>query len=177
MHLKSNALYVVCLGKGAGLLPVGDQNLVPLPVQNLEEVLGPRAGYPVRILGIRRVTGTAGEGDHGVHAQLLRQQNALAEIGVECFGDSLVGMNRVAVAGQSADLKTVFLKKTLELGQLGLVVQQNVGIAVCLAGITAAADLHRFNAHGLELRQYVLQRTAAVQIGKYTKFHNTISSG
>ena len=43
-----NVRHMVCLGERARLFPVGNQFLVPLPVENFEEVLGPRTGDPVR---------------------------------------------------------------------------------------------------------------------------------
>ena len=49
--------------------------------------------------------------------------------------------------------------------------KQNIGVAVRLAGITAAADFHALNAKFLEFCKRLVKRDAGIQIGKYTKFH------
>ena len=70
VHLKCNA-NTVSFAELTGLFPIGDQLLVPLPIKDSKEVLGPGAGDPVGILGALAVTWTAGEGDHGVNAKLF----------------------------------------------------------------------------------------------------------
>ena len=165
VHLKGDVGDVVGQSEGTCLLPVGNDLLVPLPVQNGQEVLGPGAGDPVGVLGTLVVAGAAREGDDGVHTHLLGQQNGVAEVGVEGLGNGLVGMEGIAVAGQSADLYVVLLQSGDELVVLGGIGQELRGVAVSLAGVTARAQLYGVNAQTGEDLQSLLQSLGAVQVG------------
>ena len=165
VHLKGDVGDVVSQGKGTGLLPVGNDLLVPLPVQDGEEVLGPGASDPVGVLGTLVVAGAAREGDDGVNTHLLGQQDGVAEVLIELGGDLLVGVEGVTVSGQSANRDVVLLQGGDELVVLGGVGQELLGVAVSLTGITAGAQLHRVNAQAGEDLQGLLQGLGAVQVG------------
>ena len=47
VHLKGDLGDAMLLGKGGGLLPIGNQNLVPLVVEDLSKIVRPGAGDPV----------------------------------------------------------------------------------------------------------------------------------
>ena len=164
VHLKGDVGDVVGQGEGAGLLPVGNDLLVPLPVQDGQEVLGPGAGDPVGVLGTLVVAGAAREGDDGIHAHLLGQQDRVAEVLVELLGDGLVGVEGVTVGGQSADLHIVLLQGGHELVILGGVGQQLLGVAVSLAGVTARAQLNGVDAQTRQDLEGLVQGLGAVQV-------------
>ena len=165
VHLKGDVGDVVGQGEGARLLPVGNDLLVPLPIQDGQEVLGPGAGDPVGVLGTLVVAGAAREGDDGVHAHLLGQQDGIAEVGVEGLGNGLVGVEGVTVAGQGADLHVVLLQGGDELIVLGGVGQQLCGVAVSLAGVTARAQLHGVDTQTRQDGEGLVQGFGAVQVG------------
>ena len=93
------------LGKGHEVLPVGDEHLVPLPLQYLRELRRPGAHNPVGVLTLRTVTGTAGESVDLVDAQLFCHEHCVVEIVVKGFCNLLVGMDGVAMAGKGADFQ------------------------------------------------------------------------
>ena len=141
VHLKGDLGHAMLLGKCGGLFPIGDQNLVPLIVEDLAEIIGPGAGHPVGRLVGGRSTGTAREGHDGVNTQLLSQQHRVVEIVVIALGDRGIGMHRVAMAGKAGKRHVVTRKRVLELRELRVVRKQNLGVCMILAGIAAAADL------------------------------------
>ena len=49
VHLKCDMLNSVLYGKLTRFLPIRDQLFVPLSIEDLKEILGPRTRYPVRI--------------------------------------------------------------------------------------------------------------------------------
>ena len=165
VHLKGDVGDVVGQGEGTRLLPVGNDLLIPLPVQDGEKILGPGAGDPVGVLGALVVAGAAREGDDGIHAHLLGQQDRVAEVGVEGRGDGRVGMEGVAVAGQRAHLHVVLLQGGDEFIVLGGVGQQLGGVAVSLAGVTARAQLYGVDAQTGQNLQGLVKGLGAVQVG------------
>lgn len=46
VQLKSDLMYMMLLRELYGFLPVGDEDFVPLIIENSEEVFRPRASYP-----------------------------------------------------------------------------------------------------------------------------------
>ena len=54
-----------------------------------------------------RLAGTAGEGDHRLDADLGGKPHGLAEVAVRVRGDRLVGVKRIAMAGEGGDLEAV----------------------------------------------------------------------
>ncbi len=72
---------------------------------------------------------------------LFGEKNGIANGLVVHLGKILLRMNGVAVAGKCTDLQAVLLNGVHKLFKLGLVVEQNLGVCVSIAGISAAADL------------------------------------
>ena len=157
--------------EGAGFLPVGDQLLIPLPIQNGKEILRPRAGHPVGVLGFLAVAGTAGEGDDRIDTHLFRQQNRIAEISVVACRQFPVGVQGVAVRRQGADLHVILFEECHEGVILCRVSQQLFGVAVRLAGVAARAELHRVDVHRRQDLQRFLQGFGTVQVCQNTQFH------
>ena len=84
MHLDGDADAVVG-GELAVLGPVGRDDFVPLPVEDVEIVGRPGAGDPVGRGGFGRVAGAAGEIDDDGDAEFFRQQDGLAaDVAVLC---------------------------------------------------------------------------------------------
>ena len=52
-------MYMMLLRELYGFLPVGDEDFVPLIIENSEEGFRPRASYPVRIFSAGMISGTA----------------------------------------------------------------------------------------------------------------------
>ena len=146
MQLKGNLRHPMGLGELHLLLPVGNQHLVPLVLQNLAEVIRPGAGDPVGRPVLFASAGASREGVHHGHMQLLRQQYGIVEILLEALRDGGVGMYHVAVAAQGADFQMVLVQRLHELLPLPLVGQKLRRVAVGLAGEAAAADLHHLHA-------------------------------
>ena len=170
MHLKGDA-HAVRLGKIARLTPVGQDHVVPLIVKDREEVLGPGAGHPVRVLGAGMVTGAAREGHQRINTKLLGKQDRVAVVGIKLLCDLGVRVHGVAVCGERGDRHTVVGHRLFEFGKRRLVGQQCLGVAVRLAGIAARTDLQRLNAKRGKLIKRLLKGQARIQIFKYTKLH------
>src|SRR5262249_23068047 len=103
MHFDRNLLNPVTLCERSGLSPIRDNNLAPLPLQNLRIVWRSCRCYPFWIYRCRRITGATGENvDHG-NFKLLGQTNRAFEGNVVFTRDFGTWMNRVAVARQRAN--------------------------------------------------------------------------
>ena len=59
VQFESDLMYVMLLRELYGFLPVGDEDFIPLIIENSKEVFRPRASYPVRILSAGMISGTA----------------------------------------------------------------------------------------------------------------------
>ncbi len=92
------------------------------------------------------VARAARETDNGVYPQPLGEQHGIFEILVKGFGYRGVGVYRVSVAGQRADLNIVFFEGIYELFEGRLVGQQFGRVAVLLSGVSAGADFNRADA-------------------------------
>ena len=168
VHLQRDFVHAVGLGEGDKVLPIGDENFLPLPIHHLAKLVGPGADHPVGVLGLGAVAGAAGEAVNLMDAQLLRHEDGVVHIVVKLLGNLLVGMDGVAVAAQSADFQAGLLDGLYKLVELGLVVEQHAGVAVVLAGIAAAADFHHLGAQGLKIGKSLLQGGLADDIGENT---------
>ena len=91
---------VASVGCGA---PVGRDDLIPLPGEDLEIVRRPRTGDPVGCGGLGRVAGAAGEIDDDGDAEFFRQQDGLATDIAVVRGANRIRVERVAVATERAD--------------------------------------------------------------------------
>ena len=166
VQLQRDLVDAVRLGERDEVLPVVDEHL-PLVLEDLAEVIRPRAGDPVRILRGLAVAGAAGEAVDLVQAVFFRHEDRVAHVLVVRRGELLVRVNRVAVAGERADLHVILLDDIAEFLELCLVVQQDLRVAVVLAREAAAADFDHLDAHGLEVLQGLFKRHVADDVGKY----------
>ena len=103
-----------------------------------------------------------------MQAVFFRHEHRVAHVLIERRGHFLVRVNRVAVAGERADLHVILLDKAAEFLELRFVVQKHLRVAVVLAREAAAADLHHLDAHRLKVFEGFLKRHVADDIGKYT---------
>ena len=157
MHLNGNFIHMVLSCEGAKLLPVGNQHLFPLIAICRHRVKGPYSRCPVGVFCIFFAAGAAGKAADGIHAHSLRHQHAIAHnpiVALCNFGD---GMYRVAVAGKCTDLQSGRLNGFPESFHFLIVMQQDFGIAMMGARRTAAANLHHFHSHSLEICQRFIQ--------------------
>ncbi len=76
MHLDGD-FHAVIGGKFCVLGPVRNDFLLPLPIQQFQEIGRPGAGHPVGKLGIVAVARTSGEVDDHRNAEFLGQQDGL----------------------------------------------------------------------------------------------------
>src|SRR5215211_5517432 len=141
------------LGKRSGLPPVRRNLLVPLPLQSFEEVRRPGTGDPVwspRALG---VAGAAGEGYDPADPQLGGQLHGIAERFVVYGGQVLIGMKRVAVAREGADLQSPVLYGLAESVQGPGIPQELLRLAVGVSRVASGPDLDRPAADLLDVVQ------------------------
>jgi hypothetical protein len=158
MELQGNPGDAVVIGELHRLLPVGDQNLVPLVVQNLAIIRGPGAGDPVGILGAGAVPGAAGEGDDGIQSQQLRRQNRLLKDLVVMLRNLLLGVHRVSMAGQGGDLQAVLCQKLFQSLGFGGILDQLLPLKVIAVGVASCAQLHHFHSQAAEIAERLLGR-------------------
>ena len=125
--------------------PEGDEHIVPLVVENLRIFVRPGTGDPVGIFRSGAVARAAGKGKHLIDFQFLGQQQCVVKIGLVPCGGFLIRIDHIAVAAERADRHSEFFYRLLKLFELGFVFQQLTRVAMSLSGITAAADLQRFN--------------------------------
>ena len=130
MKLKSDLVDTVSLCKCDKVFPVRNKNLVPLPFKHLAEILGPRANHPVGMLRFGTVAGTAREGIDLMNSELFGKENRITDRLVVSGGNFLVGMNRIAVTAQCADLHIIFINQCNKFVELCLVVKESFGITV-----------------------------------------------
>ena len=135
----------------ACLLPIRDEDFVPLVIEDLQVVVRPGAGYPVRVLSALMVAGAAREGNNGINAHLLCEQDGVAEVLVVSLGNLLVGVNVISVSAESGDVHAVLVEQCEEFLILLLIVQQDLGVAVRLSGISARAELERVDSEIVKL--------------------------
>ena len=96
MHLERDLLNAVAPRELGGLGPVRDHDLVPLPVEDLQEVVGPRARHPVRVPGALVVAGASRERHH--HRDLERPTRVKYSVAwCEMDPDRIVAAARDAV--------------------------------------------------------------------------------
>ena len=116
MHLDGD-LHAVVGGEFPVLAPVGSDDFVPLPVEDLEVVGRPRAGDPVGRGRVRGVAGASGEIDDDGDAELFGEQDRFATDFAVFLGARRVGMQRVAVAAERADADAVVFQDLLKFGE------------------------------------------------------------
>ena len=97
---------------------------------------------------------------------LFGQKNGVADGLVIHLGKLLLGMNGGAVAGQSADLKTVVLDGSHKLLECLFIVEKLFGVSVSVTGVTATADLDHIATDGLEILTSLCKRHIAHKCGE-----------
>ena len=157
VHFECNVIYTVRLCKCACFLPIRNQNLIPLPIQDLEEVIRPGAGDPVGVLGTGCITGAAREGNDRVNPHLFCQQHCLAEILIIGCSDFGIGMHGIAVYCQRANADVVFCQSGNKCIVLSGICKQLCRVAVRLAGVAARAKLYGVYAKACNDGQRLIQ--------------------
>jgi hypothetical protein len=88
-----------------------------------------------------------------------------------CLRQGGVGVERVAVAGEGADLQAPAGDRLLEAGERGVVGEQLGRIAVGAAGVAAGADLDRVAARLLDVVERFLERALGEQHREHAYLH------
>ena len=157
-------------GELAVLAPVGRDDFVPLPGEDLEIVGRPRTGDPVGCGGLGRVAGAAGEIDDDGDAEFFRQQDGLAADIAVVRGAGRIGMERVAVAAERADGDAAIGEELLKFGE-GFGVVEHGELAVRVAGIIAGTEFDGVDVKGLKLVENSRERQLGEERGKDSDFH------
>ena len=158
VKLKSYLIDAVSLCERDKVFPIGNEHLVPLPLEDLAEVIRPRADDPVGVFCALVVAGAAGEGVYLMQAELLGEQNGVSDGLVILRSKLLVGVDGVAVARKGAYLHAVFGNERLELLELMLIGEQGLGVGMGVTGVAAAAYLDHLDAEGFEIFKGFLKR-------------------
>jgi hypothetical protein len=90
---------------------------------------------------VRRITGATGEIDHDGNAEFFSEQDGLATYFAIVAGACGIGVQRVAVATQSADGEIFAGQYASELRQ-GRVVGKHGEFAMGIAGVIAGAEFN-----------------------------------
>jgi hypothetical protein len=143
----------------SSLLPVRRDLLSPLPLEGLEEVWRPGARDPVRALGALGVAGAAGEGYDLSDPELGGQPHRVAEELVVLCGHLLVGVERVAVAREGADLQVSDLDGLPKLIEGSGASQKFLRFAVGVPGVASGPDLDRLAAGLPDVVKRFFERT------------------
>ena len=85
--------------------------------------------------------------------------------------DFLVRMDAVAVHGEAVEDHIVALEGVEPFGKRTVVVQQDFGVGMIVARITAAADFHGFDAGGLQLGEGLIEGLFRVEVFADADFH------
>ena len=117
-----------------------------------------------------------GERDHRRHLELLGQLHGIAVVAIVGFPDLASRMERVAVAGEGADLQSTGGNGLLEALPRRVVGEQGGGIGVGVARITADPDLDCLTARSRDVVQRLFERALAEEHRKDPDFHVRIHS-
>ena len=141
MHFDAD-LDIMLFGNFRRPTPVGNANLIPLVIEDLEEVRWPGAGHPVGAGVARRASRQARENVHRRGTQPFGQFNRLAKDRVGFLVHFLVRADRVPVTTQGADDHPPRLNRLEVSLDLFLADQQFIHRAVMTAGKSTGADLY-----------------------------------
>ena len=164
-------LYAVLLRELLFLLPVRNKLLVPLVIEDVEELRRPGGGDPVGVRSGRAVAGTAGEGIDDRNAEPFREQYGAGNDGVVIAGDLFIRMDGVAVRGERGDDKSARLELAAERLRGAGIGNEQFRIAVVVAGEAPDAELGGLDAvSGEEIERF--GEVFVVEYGcEYAEFH------
>jgi len=171
VHLDGD-LHAVVAGELGVARPVGDDLALPLPVEDLREVVGPRARHPVGVLGVIRVPRAPREVDHDLDAQLLGEADRV--LGRLLVGGRhlLAGVERVAVAGERREAEPGVGELLLQRLPLGLGGEELLHVEVGRARVVARAELHHGDAaHVLDVVDRLVEGLVPEQGKEDSQFH------
>ena len=138
---------------------------------SVREVVRPRARHPVRSPCSLVIAGATGEGvddsDTEFRSEAHRRPPRLAGA-----GDRRVGMQRIALLTESADLQTAALDRTAEVVERAAVVEQCCRAAVGVAGVVAGGDLDGLETEGDGAVEGVLERPVVVHGEEHAELHD-----
>ena len=162
MHLDGH-LDPVLVGESASILPVGDDDLGPLPLQDARKVWRPGSGHPVGASVLRPAARAAREHVDDWDAQRRGQAHRLAVGLVVPPGQVAVGMDGVAVDRQATDDEVAAGELVQIVVACLLALQERVHVDVVRARVVAGTNLHCIEARGDEEIQHVCQGEFAEQ--------------
>ena len=161
------------LGAELGLCgPVRHQHGVPLVLEDVEEVAGPRAGDPVGGLVLLRSTGAAAEGDHHLGAELRCELHRGDVVVVVLLGEALLRVHRVAVHGERGADEAAVLQDALDAVLLLLAGQHLLRVEVGLAGPGTHGKLDGAKADVGDVVADLLEGAAGEECGHDAKLHD-----
>ena len=154
-------------GAAGRLLPVGQQHLIPLIVQNPGVVVRPGAGHPVGGAVRPAASRAAGEGHHRVHLQQVGQTQRVRIDPLEHLGPVRVRMNRISVTGQGGNAHAAIRQKPLQIPGPFRPLQIVGRVTVGRMGVAACAQLHALHLDGAKIGQHFIQRPVVKATGQY----------
>ena len=108
MHLDRELDFLL-LEESRLFSPVRQDTLVPLPVQNITELVGPGACHPVRIFCVGPVAGASAEAVDAIQTEHRGKLHSVDEDVVVVLGDGLVGVESVAVDAERSQSQAPLL--------------------------------------------------------------------
>ena len=158
------------------LRPVGDDDLVPLVVQDVAEVVGPRAGDPVRVGGGGAIARAAAEAVDDRDAEQAGDLDAVDErLGV-FGGDGLVRVKGVAVAGNRGDGQAAIFDLLEERVAGFLAGEEGLDVEVGRSGVGTGAKFDGLDAFCLYDVESFVERLIAEQCRKNADLHASASA-
>lgn len=114
VHFESDLINAVLCGIFGLFLPIRDEHVVPLVIEDMEKILRPRASDPVRSLIFGRTTGAAGESNDHRNFEFVCENAGTFEIFMEFCSDLFIGMDGVAMGRKCRNFDIVLFKEILE---------------------------------------------------------------
>src|SRR5438874_1828313 len=143
MRLEGDA-YAFVAGLGGFALPVRQQHLIPLIVQNLRELRRPSTGDPVRGTISRSAARTATERTDDIDSQFRRQAHGDVLGALMPASYRRIGMDGIAMARQSTEGQAMAGEVVFDLLLQGGLREGRLGVEQFALRIGSAGQLDRF---------------------------------
>jgi len=158
-------------GKRGLLFPIGDGNLVPLPIEDFQEIRRPRAGDPIRRFGSRVVAGAARKGGDDGHADARGEFDRIGEDAVVGGGGAFVRMEGVSMARERADFESAVRDRGEKLVAFRAAGEEVRRLAMGIARVGSRPQFNRFTPEIRNRPQRLAQRHPTQYRRKNTDFH------
>ena len=145
MHLQCDLANTVRSRELGGFLPVWDGNLVPLIVENLQEIWRPGTSYPIRSLIAGSTSRATAKGGDRVDPKLIGQADTALKGRMMRSSGLFVRMQRISMNGQTRDLQSSRDNRVEKILRFLRIFQQCFGLTMRAAGVGTGADLNRLH--------------------------------